>query len=322
MHKPSLKELVYNALIPHPGPTDPMSFNDIVTRHLAREVRCEVKLFYGSVGGGLEAQYPGLDYTHAPHRMRLGRFHWHSGLFKAFDALGLTNTEISSICTWDGTKAVRERYEKESGVKVRDTTAEHIKRAPRVTPSVELHFLPDDNGKYTVPVEKQEPVTASAGNRAADKEETATEPVNSDAASASSGGDTELIDDRGIDVPDMSGAREGMGIRRIRILPPERSPSPDLPLPHWMFDGDEIDPVIRQRTATYLSARMGNHRLVTLELLSSLSHLPRPPWEMDGAWDPPGRQQIAHNHLRERVHAARQRETTSRVAPGRPRSAT
>lgn len=91
----------------------------------------ETSMFYGSLDC-IEAQYPGLDYSYGPHRMRLSRFPWHRKLFRVFDELRLTNSEIAALCRWEGTKSARERYEKEEGVKVRDTTAEGIRPA---TPS-------------------------------------------------------------------------------------------------------------------------------------------------------------------------------------------
>lgn len=58
--------------------------------------------------------------------MRLGRFKHHRRLFDAFDALGLTDGEIQDFCCWEGTRWARERYEKDEGVKVVDTTGDEI----------------------------------------------------------------------------------------------------------------------------------------------------------------------------------------------------
>jgi hypothetical protein len=58
--------------------------------------------------------------------MRLGRFKHHKRLFEAFDNLGLTYGEIQDFCCWEGTKWARERYEKDEGVKVVDTTGDEI----------------------------------------------------------------------------------------------------------------------------------------------------------------------------------------------------
>ncbi|CAI7637016.1 unnamed protein product [Penicillium crustosum] len=130
MRKPSVGQIVYNATFPRPRTSDPGSF----------EVRVETSLFYGSLDC-IEAQYPGLDYSYGPHRMRLSRFPWHRKLFKTFDELGLTEEEISSLCRWEGTKSARQRYEAEEGVTVRDTTAHSVRPAsPQPAPSIEIHF--------------------------------------------------------------------------------------------------------------------------------------------------------------------------------------
>ncbi|RAL00433.1 uncharacterized protein BO80DRAFT_455673 [Aspergillus ibericus CBS 121593] len=140
MHKPSLAQIVHSTLFPRPRASDPATFSAHITRNLVPEVRIETSTFYGSLDCP-EAQYPGLDYSYGPHRMRLGRFPWHRRLFRAFDELGLTETEISSLCRWEGTKSARERYEKEEGVKVRDTTADSIRPAsPSPLPSIEVHY--------------------------------------------------------------------------------------------------------------------------------------------------------------------------------------
>lgn len=88
-------------------------------------MRIEVATFYGDLNSA-EARYPGLNYCHRPHRMRLGRFKHHKRLFEAFDNLGLTYGEIQDFCCWEGTKWARERYEKDEGVKVVDTTGDEI----------------------------------------------------------------------------------------------------------------------------------------------------------------------------------------------------
>lgn len=81
--------------------------------------------FYGDLNSA-EARYPGLNYCYPPHRMRLGRFKHHRRLFDAFDQLGLTYNEIQDFCCWEGTKWARERYEKDEGVKVVDTTGDDV----------------------------------------------------------------------------------------------------------------------------------------------------------------------------------------------------
>ncbi|CZT22408.1 uncharacterized protein RCC_08278 [Ramularia collo-cygni] len=120
-----IAHLLHNHLFPHPSPNDPPSFSAHLARNLVPEVRIEVATFYGDLNSA-EARYPGLNYCHPPHRMRLGRFKHHKRLFDAFDALGLTYGEIQDFCCWEGTKWARERYEKDEGVKVVDTTGDEI----------------------------------------------------------------------------------------------------------------------------------------------------------------------------------------------------
>lgn len=146
MRKPCLGQVVYDALFPQSHSQDPGSFTSHVTRNLVPEVRIETSTFYGSLDC-IEAQYPGLDYSHPPHRMRLSRFYWHRRLFRAFDDLRLTPEEISSLCRWEGTKSARERYEKEEGVKVRDTTADGVQVDAIIAPTIEVHF---EDGPSTV----------------------------------------------------------------------------------------------------------------------------------------------------------------------------
>ncbi|KAF2216087.1 hypothetical protein CERZMDRAFT_5781, partial [Cercospora zeae-maydis SCOH1-5] len=120
-----LSHVLYAYLYPHPTPSDPPSFSAHLARNLVPEVRIEVATFYGDLNSA-EARYPGLNYCHPPHRMRLGRFKHHKRLFDAFDNLGLTYGEIQDFCCWEGTKWARERYEKDEGVKVIDTTGDEI----------------------------------------------------------------------------------------------------------------------------------------------------------------------------------------------------
>lgn len=116
-----IAHLLYAYLYPHPTSNDPPSFSAHLARNLVPEVRIEVATFYGDLNS-VEARYPGLNYCHPPHRMRLGRFKHHQRLFEAFDNLGLTYNEIQEFCCWEGTKWARERYEKDENVRVEDTT--------------------------------------------------------------------------------------------------------------------------------------------------------------------------------------------------------
>jgi hypothetical protein len=126
MHRKNpISVLVYNTLFPTPSPTDPPSFSAHLSKNLVGEVRIETANFYGSLDT-IEARYPGLNYAFAPHRKRLGRFPHHRKLFEAFDRLGLTNAEIQGFCRWEGTLWARERYERDEGCKVVDTTGSEI----------------------------------------------------------------------------------------------------------------------------------------------------------------------------------------------------
>lgn len=120
-----IAHLLYNQLYPNPQPSDPPSFSAHLARNLVPEVRIEVATYYGDLSS-TESRYPGLNYCYGPHRMRLGRFKHHRRLFHAFDKLGLTDQEIQEFCCWEGTRWARERYERDEGVKVVDTTGDEI----------------------------------------------------------------------------------------------------------------------------------------------------------------------------------------------------
>lgn len=120
-----IAHLLYNQLYPNPQPSDPPSFSAHLARNLVPEVRIEVATYYGDLSS-TESRYPGLNYCYGPHRMRLGRFKHHRRLFHAFDRLGLTDQEIQEFCCWEGTRWARERYERDEGVKVVDTTGDEI----------------------------------------------------------------------------------------------------------------------------------------------------------------------------------------------------
>lgn len=125
------------------------------------EVRIEVATFYGDLNS-VEARYPGLDYCYPPHRLRLGRFKHHRRLFRAFEALCLTEQEIQELCCWEGSKWARQKYEEDQGVKVIDTTGDDIapwidpramtvEERARMPPSRKLHKsqpLPNGTGSW------------------------------------------------------------------------------------------------------------------------------------------------------------------------------
>ncbi|KAL8705659.1 MAG: hypothetical protein Q9201_001227 [Fulgogasparrea decipioides] len=135
MHKPPLGPLIYATLFPNPKPTDPPNFQTHISKQLVPEVRAETARFYGHIDC-VEAQYPGLDYALAAHRLRLSRFSHHRRLFQAFDVLRFTDYEIQTLCKWEGTRWARERYEKDIGVRVRETTWDDVVLAIPEPPTV------------------------------------------------------------------------------------------------------------------------------------------------------------------------------------------
>ncbi|KAI0198357.1 hypothetical protein F4808DRAFT_260569 [Astrocystis sublimbata] len=124
-------DLVYEAMFPNPRHNDPQNFHALLHRYLILEVRQEVQSFYGHLDTQ-EAKYPGLDYCHSIHRIRLSRWQWHRRLFRAFDALRLTHWEIADLTKWEGTKWAKERFERDSGIAIQDTASDGI--VPYVEP--------------------------------------------------------------------------------------------------------------------------------------------------------------------------------------------
>ncbi|KAL2060021.1 hypothetical protein VTL71DRAFT_9843 [Oculimacula yallundae] len=125
MKGPAVDQLVYEFMFPNAKSTDPQNFQGLLQRNLVPEVRLETQAFYGHLSSQ-EAKYPGLDYSHQPHRVRLSRYPWHRRLFRAFVALGLTRHEIATLTKWEGTRWAKERFEREQGIVIRDTTADGI----------------------------------------------------------------------------------------------------------------------------------------------------------------------------------------------------
>lgn len=118
-----IDELVYEHMFPKPKPNDPMHFPALLQRYLIPEVRQETHSFYGHLETQ-EAKYPGLDYNHKTHRIRLSRWPWHRRLFRAFNSLALTPNEIAGLTKWEGTKWAKEKFEKEQGIVIHDTTSD------------------------------------------------------------------------------------------------------------------------------------------------------------------------------------------------------
>ncbi|KAF7548480.1 hypothetical protein G7Z17_g7044 [Cylindrodendrum hubeiense] len=116
-------QIVYECMFPRAKSNDPQNFHALLQRSLIPEVRQETHAFYGHLETQ-EAKYPGLDYTHRTHRIRLARWPWHRRLFRAFDGLRLTDAEIAGLTKWEGTKWAKEKFEREQGISIRDTTAD------------------------------------------------------------------------------------------------------------------------------------------------------------------------------------------------------
>lgn len=149
--------LVYEQMFKTSKLGDCQNFNALLQRQLVPEVRLETAAFYGSLDSK-EAQYPGLDYSHPPHRMRLSRFPWHRRLFRAFDNLGLTKSEIASLTKWEGTRWAKERFEKENSVTIEDTTGKEIE--PWVDPVwIEGQDCPEG---HEIEIEEMEDVEGEA----------------------------------------------------------------------------------------------------------------------------------------------------------------
>ncbi|KAI1091623.1 hypothetical protein F5B19DRAFT_255086 [Rostrohypoxylon terebratum] len=154
-------QIVFECMFPKPRASDPQNFHTLLHRHLIPEVRQEVHSFYGHLDTQ-EAKYPGLDYTHRIHRIRLSRWQWHRRLFRAFDALRLTNSEIANLTKWEGTKWAKERYERDSNVVIHDTAFDEIAEwvepedRPQTARATQRENLEDDSATPDEEMEGEE----------------------------------------------------------------------------------------------------------------------------------------------------------------------
>lgn len=121
MKKPSIDDLIFTRLFALRKDTDPHDWKTHVRRNLVPEVRAETMRFFGPTDC-LEAQYPGLDYNKTRHRHRLSQYPFHKRLFRIFDELRLVDSEIQSLCKWEGTRWAREHFQKTNGTIIIDTT--------------------------------------------------------------------------------------------------------------------------------------------------------------------------------------------------------
>ncbi|KAH8597617.1 hypothetical protein B0O99DRAFT_477922, partial [Bisporella sp. PMI_857] len=166
-----IDQIVYECMFPKPKSTDPQNFQGLLQRQLVPEVRLETQAFYGHLSSQ-EAKYPGLDYAYQPHRNRLSRYPWHRRLFRAFDNLKLTDSEIAGLTKWEGTRWAKERYEKEQGVVIRDTTGDGIE--PWIDPSLRIPVA------QRAEVEEMEDVQEDQDQDAEDEENEVDEDMDED----------------------------------------------------------------------------------------------------------------------------------------------
>ena len=125
MRKPRIEELIMSCLFAPRRDLDPSDWQTHIRRNIVPEVRAETQRFYGPTDC-IEAQYPGLDYNKLAHRLRLSHFPYHRRLFRVFDLLRLSDSEIQALCKWEGTRYARESYQASSQMKIRDTTWEGV----------------------------------------------------------------------------------------------------------------------------------------------------------------------------------------------------
>lgn len=168
-------------MFPKPKTTDPQNFQGLLQRQLVPEVRLETQAFYGHLSSQ-EAKYPGLDYSYQPHRVRLSRYPWHRRLFRAFDNLGLTRSEIAGLTKWEGTRWAKERFEREQGIVIRDTTSDSI--ADWVEPELRIPIAPQ---AHRADVEDMEDIQEDGEGEANDGNEIEDEGDDSDSEMQSVG---------------------------------------------------------------------------------------------------------------------------------------
>lgn len=141
MQKPEIWKLVIAQLISSKKDLTLSDWRSYITQYLVPEIKLESTRFFGGIDDQ-ESRYPGLDYASPAHRLRLGSFHHHAGLFKAFDKLRLTEHEIYMLCKWHGTKRAKDEHERNCQTRVTDTTWAGFHRYRLSEPTV---TVPHDN---------------------------------------------------------------------------------------------------------------------------------------------------------------------------------
>lgn len=134
MRKPEIWKLVLGRLLPAKSDFSRDDWRTYIQRYLLPEIQTETLRFYGE-NTSAEALHPGLDYVNPGHRARLQAFPRHNQLFGVFDALRLTESEINTLCKWEGTKLAKEHFERQHKTKVKDTTWDGIQPYNKPTPS-------------------------------------------------------------------------------------------------------------------------------------------------------------------------------------------
>jgi len=280
-----IAHLLYSQLYPNPQPSDPPSFSAHLARNLVPEVRIEVATYYGDLSS-TESRYPGLNYCYAPHRMRLGRFKHHRRLFQAFEKVGLTEQEVQEFCCWEGTRWARERYERDEGVRVVDTTGDDI--AQFVDRRIRRKEQEERRGSITrktdisIVVEETTPGarTGASSSSAQRQQSTHLQPdapftYNGTAQSASSPSEDDYMSDESSSataLPPAEPAYETAArLAHIRDLERQRAQAISARLLAAWESGEQLDPELEQYLKEQSEQRGGSGQLRGLDLTSFIS---------------------------------------------------
>lgn len=279
-----IARLLYNQLYPNPQPSDPPSFSAHLARNLVPEVRIEVATYYGDLSS-TESRYPGLNYCYGPHRMRLGRFKHHRRLFHAFDKLGLTDQEIQEFCCWEGTRWARERYERDEGVKVIDTTGDEI--AQFVDRRIRRKEQDERRGSITrktsisIVVEETTPGAAANGASSSSVQREHLQPdapftYTGDAQPASPPSEDDYMSDESssataLPPPSEPAHETAARLAHIRDLERQRAQAISARLLAAWESGEQLDPELEQYLKEQSEQRGGSGHLRGLDLTSFVS---------------------------------------------------
>lgn len=276
-----IAHLLYAQLYPNPQPSDPPSFSAHLARNLVPEVRIEVATYYGDLSS-TESRYPGLNYCYGPHRMRLGRFKHHRRLFDAFAKVGLTEQEVQDFCCWEGTRWARERYERDEGVKVVDTTGDDI--AQFVDRRIRRKEQEERRGSITRKTDISivvEETTAGAANRASSSSSQHLQPdapftYTGTAQPASPPSEDDYMSDESSSATALPPASEpahetAARLAHIRDLERQRAQAISARLLAAWESGEQLDPELEQYLKEQSEQRGGSGQLRGLDLTSFIS---------------------------------------------------